>query len=525
MSTYAGAPVGDGLTERLSVLNPLTFFYRDLVRYNMFIRQMDRKYPEEVEWNTVLIWIFVCGAALVLVSRLFIRRKSENAGIAGQNPLSRWMTIILWPLGVCGAVMYFMQETGPEASFAAAMAAMLIAFAVCVSLVPGRSRMSRRQLWMAAACLILCAVIPAGVVGQGLFGYVQRVPDVEEIQSVSVTCDGQPALLAEQADSVSSGMSYYSDGVMTFDVPEAVECARSIHQSIIQSGYRQIGITDDTEELVLPYDVHITYELTSGKRVERYYDRASAGQLEQFLSLEDNEDFRTSIRQVISGSLSGTLWNSQAFAEGNVYLVTDRMQNIREIRMDEANRQLLLTALSEDAVEQSVEDRYFPERDSSGMMYFTLNGESDLETMKCSSSNAAIYLTNSYTRTMALMEEWGVLGNVTDESSPAGSIESIILQKFDPFASMNRMTDPVSLLFQTYRSSGPEDFILSKDFGNRPEITDPQQIGDLEPALRSISFMSRGGYLAAVRMTGGNEYVYYFIPEDSAPAWLREKMQ
>ncbi len=524
VNTYAGALVGDSLTERLSILNPLTFFYRDLVGCNQFARQMDQKYPDPVEWNRVVIWALVCGLAVVLVSRLFIGRKSEHAGIAGQNPLSRWMTILLWPLGVCTAVMYFMQELGRKTSFAAALAAMLIAFAVCVSLVPGRSGMSRKGLLTGMVCLVLCAVIPAGVIRQGMFGYGNRIPDLQEIQSVSITYDGQPAFLSEPANSVSSGMSYYSDGVLTFNVPEGVETARSIHQSFIQSGYRETGIQDDTGEWILPYDIHITYELTSGKTVERYYDRASADQLEQLLSLEDNEEFRDSIRKVITGALSGSLWNSQAFAEGTVYFAGNRMQDIREIRMDEENRQLLLTALADDAAEQSVEDRYFPESESSAMLYFTLNGESDLESMGCSASNAAIHLTGAYERTMALMEQWGISQNRSEDAS-GSSIEGIILQKFDPFASMNRMTDPISLLFQTYRSSGSDDFILSKDFGNRPEITDPQQIAELEPALRSISFMSRGGYLAAVRMTGSEDYVYEFIPEDAAPVWLQEKMQ
>ena len=90
---------------------------------------------------------------------------------------------------------------------------------------------------------------------------------------------------------------------------------------------------------------------------------------------------------------------------------------------------------------------------------------------------------------------------------------------------MNKISDPVSVLFQSYRSDSDDEFPFRQDFGSRPEITDPEQISQIAPALRSTYFMSDGGCIAAVKLEGNSEYVYKFLPYESAPEFIRQKMK
>ena len=232
--------------------------------------------------------------------------------------------------------------------------------------------------------------------------------------------------------------------------------------------------------------------------------------------------------------MAQTLWNSEAFAAGNIYVADPWLSEVSEITLGEKKRAELLAAIAFDTASQSVEDRYFPEKEISARLLFSLNGEGDLETFSYNASNASVWLTSSYRKTAALLSEWGVDVKIdgTAEMERTGSsgaalqpeIESITLQKFDPYASMNKISDPMSILFLSYRSASDDDFPLRQDFGTRPELTDANQISEIAPALRSTYFMSGGGYVAAVKLSGSDQYIYKFLPYESAPDFINQKM-
>ena len=113
-----------------------------------------------------------------------------------------------------------------------------------------------------------------------------------------------------------------------------------------------------------------------------------------------------------------------------------------------------------------------------------------------------------------------------EEQAPgeSGVFSDVLIQKFDPYSSMNGMKSPVSLFFGQYFSSSAEDFILRRDFGNRPEINDSGQISELTAASRGAYYMDGGGYLLAFKVAGSDSYVYRFLPYDDAPEFIKSKM-
>lgn len=547
-TTYALKSVEDGLTEKTELFNPMLFSGDGLDKYGRFWRALDQSYPDPVDWRPAAVWAAAAILLAVLCAFLFYRRKAENAGISGLSRLHNLLIRVVWPVLVFGLVMEGLRSTGHAPSFLAALAAALLMLAM-IDLLFTRERSSLTGRWIPAGALLLCLLLSAGIVRSGLFGFASGIPAEEQIQSVSVTFPGEPALLTQAASSVTSGSSYYNEVKVELSDEDSIRLVRDLHRKVIETGYTDCGSEEVFEKSVFPYDVSFTYTLTSGKTVGRYYDRIRLDVLEEFLNLENSQALRAAEAMVVRGESASRLWNSHAFAEGKIYVTGSDMAGVREIQADEQGRSELLQAMAEDLTEQSVEDRYFPESSPLGTIFFTLNGESDTEQFRTSTSNARIDITAFFTKTIRLLSGWGLDLPVGAESGtdaaetdtadgdPAGggtaagasglsaeNVESVTLQKFDPYASMNRMRSPISLLFQSYRSQSDSDFILTQDFGTRPALTDRGQIDEILPALRSSYFMSKGGYLAAVKFRGSNRFTYMFIPYDSAPEFLRVKM-
>ena len=64
--------------------------------------------------------------------------------------------------------------------------------------------------------------------------------------------------------------------------------------------------------------------------------------------------------------------------------------------------------------------------------------------------------------------------------------------------------------------------MIQKDFGNKYVIDDPDKIQEVTAGLRNGYYMSRGGYLAAVKLDGQDGYRYMFLPEIYVPDFVRK---
>ena len=53
-------------------------------------------------------------------------------------------------------------------------------------------------------------------------------------------------------------------------------------------------------------------------------------------------------------------------------------------------------------------------------------------------------------------------------------------------------------------------------------IDDPDKIQEVTAGLRNGYYMSRGGYLAAVKLDGQDGYRYMFLPEIYVPDFVRK---
>ena len=148
---------------------------------------------------------------------------------------------------------------------------------------------------------------------------------------------------------------------------------------------------------------------------------------------------------------------------------------------------------------------------------FSQNGEYDCEYYAYNLDNAFVYVTDQDQNTISWLTANGLLDMVSGQAQ----VESVTLQKFDPYIGINGMKYPMGMYFMSYRADSLDEFLIQKDFGTKYTITDEEKVRQLLPGLRNGYYMTEGGYLAAVKIAGKDGYVYMFLPADQVPGFVK----
>ncbi len=523
-STYAMAEIRPSLLKLTADFNPLFMAQNSLEKYNSFSRELSQTYPDAVNITPFIIWIAVIAAGAALTGALFNAYKAERSGIEGLFVFTHWLICSVWPLGAFAVCMEYTQMLTPSVSCIVSAAAAAAVYAVMQRLLHYRekSRFSAAKGCAVLAALTAISSVTAVTGGAGAF---YGIPGADETESVQIVYNGQMSFIPAQSGLTSNGQADYYSGRVTLTSQECIEAVQDIDRMLREQGRISLksANSDDFSETALPYDIHITYDLKSGKKTERYYDRITAGGLAELLKLCSTDEMKQQETDVVKGAMSGTLWNSAAFAEGGVYLADGWLLGIKKLDLSEDYRKQLQNAIAADIQALGTDELYHPATDVKAQLMFTMNGEEALDGFSEDNASAVVYVTDKWKNTETLLESWNVMpaGQAPGES---GVFSDVLIQKFDPYSSMNGMTSPVSLFFGQYFSSSAEDFILRQDFGNRPDINDSKQISELADASRGAYYMDGGGYLLAFKVSGSDSYVYRFLPYDSAPEFIRSKL-
>lgn len=523
-STYAMAEIRPSLLKLTAGFNPLFMAQDSLEKYNSFSREMSQTYPDAVNITPFIIWIAVIAAGAVLTGALFNAYKAERSGIEGLFVFTHWLICSIWPIGAFAVCMEYTQMLMPSVSCIVSAAAAAAVYAVMQRLLHYRekSRFSAAKGCAVLAALTAVSSVTALTGGAGAF---YSIPVADDTESVQIVYNGQMSFMPTQSGLTSNGQADYYSGRVTLTSQECIEAVQNIDRMLREQGRISLksGSSDDFSQTALPYDIHITYDLKSGKKTERYYDRITAGGLAELLKLCDSDEMKQQEADVIKGNLSGSLWNSAAFAEGDVYLADGWLLGIKKLDLSEDYRKQLQNAIAADIQALDTDELYHPTTDVKAQLMFTMNGEEALADFSEDNASAVVDITDNWKNTETLLESWTVM---PAEQAPgeSGVFSDVLIQKFDPYSSMNGMTSPVSLFFGQYFSSSAEDFILRQDFGNRPDLNDSTQINELAAASRGAYYMDGGGYLLAFKVSGSDSYVYRFLPYDNAPEFIKSKL-
>lgn len=516
--TYNASEVRPSLTELTAKWNPLFMAQDGIEKYNSFSRDMSQTYPENVNWTPFVIWVLAAVIGFAVVAVLFRAYKAERSGMQGLFGFTYTAVSLIWPAAAFSVCMEYTESLSREMSFAVAAAAAAVVY-VAVQKLSGYKNGTKYTAAKGAFALAAVFIVSSAAALTGGAGLYYALPENDEIESTDIVYTGQMSYAPVLSNMTSNGAAKYYNGRITLSSDECVSAVKELDNMLREQGKIRFSGREDAESLAVPYDLHFTYRLSSGKTVERYYDRITAEGLGKFLRICGTDEVREQQSNVIKGVMSGTLWNSAAFSEGDVYICGGWLESVKKLDLSKDYRNALLNAAAEDICSMTEEELYHPSSGVLAEIMFTLDGEEQLASFSESNATAVIYVTESWKCTAQLLKEWNVMA---EASEPA--VSDVLIQKFDLYSSVNGISRPVSFCFGQYSGDSDDGFILKQDFGNRPDITDEAQITELMEASRGYYYMDGGGYLLAFRMSGSGAYVYRFLPYDDAPYFIKDKM-
>lgn len=267
-------------------------------------------------WGYALTYL----AATVVVTGIafvcFVRRKNENAGFLGKNPaLIGVACLSLSYLLVFPA--YFLVSDAQANAFIIFIA-LIILFLVYTLIMAILLRSRKKLLRAMPVAFAVCAVfaLSCGCFVSGGFGYETRIPDREDIVSVSVSGGFSPAIYEGGASTfseryydgwyteeepfspehfVASHLEYYyanSAGVLSGLTDEKdIDTVLQIHQLLIEA--------EEDEYCAFGCPVALQYVLQDGSTVTRYYKNATNEVMELIRPYEQHEDTVVAIEKMI----------------------------------------------------------------------------------------------------------------------------------------------------------------------------------------------------------------------------------
>ncbi len=520
--------VAPSLLDTLSWLNPLLFFEQAGGEHQYFMALHPVYYPQSGNWQLVAGWFAAFVVFSVLGALAFCRRRGEQAEMAGKAPVFSLFSVAVFGLTAFAVAVALLGSVDMVVSLA--VGAVLFALTSLVLLFgPLRGRTPRRITFSCVVGELAVMALVVGIVAEGGLGYASSIPESEDVVSVEVSYNGSPSYLTEGFSGVSGGASYYYTSYRTYSRSSSVDIVRSLHSQLIETAHAQRE-TDyvDFQSTVVPYDVVLRYTLSDGSELVRYYSQATIGELSALLSLDNDEDAHELESAVLTGDVSA-LSDAQredlsgspsynAYAAGSLYAADGVLNRIMALSITDEERAELLAAMASDLATLPASERYMPSSQTRAILMFTLSPELDVASFGYSFSNAISYITDEWEHTMAWLNEHGVIDALGAELD-ARVIEQLTLQLDDPYASINKVTSPVSRYFMAYRSETAGLFWITQDYGALKTIDDQTKIAEIVPNLRAGCYMT-GGYLVQAKLRGIEAYVYLYLPSELAPADL-----
>lgn len=523
--------VADSVLSMAMPLNPLLFFADAAANDQLFSIMHPVYEPAACDWALAAFWALAAVVLLVLAGWAFGRRKAEIAGIANTNrPVTAFVDVV-FSLAVFGCAVAAISSLDAMVSMACALAAFaLVSFLLLRGPLRGISR-SLKGSFAVTGVATACVAAAVAVFATGGLGFSAAVPAASSVASVRVTYAGAPDYLGVEMDTARAGSgTYYYAATCTYTDAEAIQAAVGVQQALVDAGSLSLDATQaDFSATAVPYDMVFEYTMTDGSTLLRYYDRATYGMVAQLLALDDAPQTAVMDDAVITGDVSAldagvrsetaSSLAYQAFQQGEVYVSDAYYARPRSLELTQADRLELLEALAADVAAQGSADRYYPGSACRGVIMFTQGGQADAESFAYRLGNSVVYLTDSFESTLAWFQENG-LGAYLEAS--AADIESLTFQRYDPHASTGALTDPQSIVFKGYRDSSSSNFVFVQDWGSLYTTTDAEEIAGVLPALRNTYAVDGGGYLVCAKLSGIDEYSYFFLPADLASSDLKK---
>ena len=265
-----------------------------------------------------ILWAVLIAAFFVFGLFMFKRRKAEICGFPGRSAVLNFVLCMITSFGVASLVLYFVVSEIPQiTTWMIIVGLMIISIIIFLifDIILHLSFKAIKKDWKIG--LVHAGLMAAFLLSlyTGFFGYSSRVPDIQDIDSVSISAPnalmGSYQLGRELSGSYFTDR-YYSDVysnyyyvgnrsvslIENFKDKDDINTVREIHKAMIKAGnIRRVNTnSDDYSKRVTCQSVVIRYKLKNGRELVRVYEYVPLTNYPTLYTLEDTKNWNSKIK-------------------------------------------------------------------------------------------------------------------------------------------------------------------------------------------------------------------------------------
>lgn len=260
----------------------------------------------------------------------------------------------------------------------------------------------------------------------GGFGYENRVPDIDAVDSIEISYMGRfddfAHVYETSPDADNSNHYYLSVDSVTLPNPEQISTVLDYHKEMVAHKYDKYGNAQDIKGAYA--NTTITYRLKNGKSMQRNYNFTSVQTLMKLASLETNAEFlaQTNPAFIAQPDMISKWTITNAFG-------TNKMEKI----FSEQQSAALLKAMQADLLDQTTEDLLHPTDNVLAIVIFDVDSpkdkvytvqdgeESQTDTIK-SCDRGCFYVTSEQQNTWKLLQQQGLTEQLLPDFSKCTAV-------------------------------------------------------------------------------------------------------
>lgn len=371
------------LSGRFNILSPLFWGKNGMIEFAVSKKSDIKEAVPAIspQFGIALLWIAITIGLFFLAVFFFNRRKAEISGFIGTNRVLNTAVSTLAAFSAYCYAMYVINDM--VVSVIIGCVAFTAVHLILEAVVLRDSKKFLKGLYKLPIGIALCVGLTF-IINGGLFGFSQKLPDINDIKSVAVTPAGTSAEYGLFTDSWNYGnydLKYFSYGrtlAGEFTSEKDIKAVLDVHKSITET---------PEEERTLGNTVQFVYTLRNGTKLRRNFTSVSPETYKKLLYLEDCEFFDETLNEFFNGEIRTFNRYDQSpekiFADGQINLrknyyvdvYSAYADKVIKLTLSEKDRLSLLDALYKDISSRSAEEKYYPASQVVGFIMFSYGDE------------------------------------------------------------------------------------------------------------------------------------------------------
>lgn len=331
----------------------------------------------------VIVWTIILVGLTFFAIHLFNKKKVENIGFFATNkPLYRiFFATAIAAFSSLGVIKCREFTKGITLLFIIILLA--VSLLICLIAILILSRLSKIRLKQEAKLFPVYGAIVilfATIFSTGFFGYINKIPDLEEVKSVRISAfaDDYYGYYSNELCDVDTAFSmpiylcnFSGENFYLIETKEDIDDIRELHKDLIEADNAKIS-SDYAQTKIGAY-ITLEYTLTNGKTVLRTYRNVTPQIIEKMLSCNGIEE---NIKNSITSNLDNIIQeiNAPAVEEDDYFSVkyltvfSNDFTSAHNIELTAQQMNDLLEAYKKDIERLPILSIYQPKEKSLGLL-------------------------------------------------------------------------------------------------------------------------------------------------------------